>query len=286
MQKTRKHENQIQLKTWVLHKPLLFSGIFLGLGLILSLIFSAIQTVLNLDSLVLMYWCIVLSFVFAVWYMITKLPHDEMPQKDAVAVINATSLVAILSSFIAILGLGSNGDMLKMKIMMAYLMHPTMFFTLFTLLIIISAYLIGVSIAGIYAKYKRSTTIGISPWKVILSMPFGFFLLWTPGYLFKGTKTAKSNLQIKCKWFDRLNNWVLNNFNNTLVAFLFLLFCKCFITGIPTILLSGALLLLFALWYTKRKSDFFKDINNGYALTAVGINLAMILAILTQTRLF
>ena len=96
----------------------------------------------------------------------------------------------------------------------------------------------------------------------------------------------ESNLQIKCKWFTRLNDWVLKNFNNTLVAFLFLLFCKCFITGIPTILLSGALLLLFALWYTKRKADFFKDINRGYALTAVGINLAMILAILSQTRLF
>lgn len=286
MQKTKRQEKQNQLKTWVLSKPLMFSVMFLGLGLILSLIFSAVQTVLNLDSMLIMYMCLVFTFVFSVWYLIKKLPHDDIHQNDFVAITNATSLIGILSSFIAILGLGSNGNALKMKIMMAYLMHPTIFFILFTLLLILSAYLLGVSIAGIYAKYKRCKTLGISTWKTILSMPFGFFLLWTPGYLFKGTTSVKPNLQIKCKWFSKLNDWVLANFNNTLVAFLFLLFCKCFITGIPTVIWSGTLLLLFALWYTKRKADFFKDIRHGYALTAVGINLALILAILTQTRLF
>ncbi|MBR6010593.1 MAG: hypothetical protein IKP35_04240 [Alphaproteobacteria bacterium] len=283
---TKNKETQTQLKTWALTKPLMFSIVFLGLGLILSLIFSAIQTFLNMESMALMYICVFMIFVLSIWYMIKKLPHNEMNQKDFVAITNATSLIAILSSFIAILGLGSNGEILKIKIMMAYLQHPTLFFAVFTFILFVSIYLLGVSISGIYAKYKRSVSLGISPWKAILSMPFGFFLLWTPGYLFKGTSTIKSNLQIKCKWFTRLNDWVLKNFNNTLVAFLFLLFCKCFITGIPTILLSGALLLLFALWYTKRKADFFKDINRGYALTAVGINLAMILAILSQTRLF
>ena len=286
MQNNKKKENKNQLRTWILNKPLIFSIMFLGISFILSLIFSAIQTILNMESLTLMYICVISAFAASVWYMIKKLPHDNMNQKDFVAITNAASLITILSSFTAILGLGSNGNLLKMKIMMAYLTHPNIFFALFTLLVFISTYLLGLSIAGIYAKYKRSTTLGVSPWKTIFSMPFGFFLLWTPGYLFKGDSTTKSGLEIKCKWFNKLNDWVLSNFNNTLVAFLFLLFCKCFITGIPTILLSGALLLLFALWYTKRKSDFFKDINRGYALTAVGINLAIILAVLSQTRLF
>jgi hypothetical protein len=56
-------------------------------------------------------------------------------------------------------------------------------------MIFVSLYLIGVALSGIYAKYKRATTLGIKPWKVILSMPFAFLLMWTPGYLIKDKDT-------------------------------------------------------------------------------------------------
>ena len=142
-------------------------------------------------------------------------------------------------------------------------------------------YLLGVAISGLYAKYKRCKSMGISPWKIILSMPFTLFMLWTPGYLIKD-KTDNSNLQIKCKWYKSFTDWVVSNFNNTLLVFLTLLFFKSLITGTAATILALVLLAIYTLWYIKHKSDFIKNINRGYTLTAVGINIAIILTIISQ----
>ena len=64
--------------------------------------------------------------------------------------------------------------------------------------------------------------------------------------------------------------------------FLLLLFFKCVIAGTATLVLSALLLILYVLWYVKHKSDFIKNINKGYALTAVGINLAILIAVVIQ----
>ena len=110
---------------------------------------------------------------------------------------------------------------------------------------------------------------------------FTLFMLWTPGYLIKD-KTNNSNLQIKCKWYENFTDWVVSNFNNTLLVFLTLLFFKSLITGTATTILALVLLAIYTLWYIKHKSDFIKNINRGYALTAVGINIAIILTIISQ----
>ena len=158
-----------------------------------------------------------------------------------------------------------------------YLFHPVLFIAFSVLLSLFVLYLIGLAICGIYAKYKRATTIGISPWKVILSMPFGFLLMWTPGYLIKD-KNVKTSLDIKSNWYNRFNKWVMDNSYNLIFVFLFFLFCKGIIAGISTVILYFALLIIYALWYAKHKSDFMQNINRGYALTAVIINIAILLA--------
>jgi hypothetical protein len=164
--------------------------------------------------------------------------------------------------------------------MALYLFHPTRFYTLFGVSIFVSLYLIGVTISGIYAKYKRAVTLGITPWKVILSMPFAFLLMWTPGYLIKEKENIKSNLEIKSNWYSKFNKWVLANANNTLFMFLILLFIKSLGAGITTMIFSALLLVIYALWVTKYKSNFVKNINDGYAMTVVGINIAVLLAVI------
>jgi hypothetical protein len=159
--------------------------------------------------------------------------------------------------------------------------HPVIFNISVILFVLLALYLFGLAISGIYAKYKRCKEMGITPWKIFLSMPFAFFMLWTPGYLIE-EKTKKSNLQIKSKWFGNFNKWVLSSFNNVLFVFLFLTICKTMIAGLPTMVLCAVLLIIYTLWYVKHKSDFIKNINNGYALTAVGINIAIILAVISS----
>lgn len=270
-----------QLKSWLLTKPITFMLWFLILGLILSFGYSVIQSVFNFESMIPLYVLLALTFILPACYMIQKLPHDKMNQSDFVAITNGAGIISIIASLAAILTVGGYGENIQRDMMILYVSHPTMFYILLSFIMLTSLYLIGLAISGIYAKYKRATTLGISPWHVILSMPFTFLLMWTPGYLIKD-KEIKSGLEIKSHWYSKLNKWVLSNFGNKLFVFLLLIFFKSLIAGTATLVLAIISLIIYALWYTKHKSDFIKNINQGYALTAVCINLAILLAVITQ----
>lgn len=274
-------KEKTKLKSWLLIKPLMFTLWFLILGTILGFAYSFIQSIFNFESMIPLYILCALTFILPACYIIQKLPHEKMGQNDFVAITNGAGFISIIASLVAILTIGFYGENIQRDMLMMYILHPTMFYGILLFVFVSSLYLIGVALSGIYAKYKRATTIGISPWRVILSMPFTFLLMWTPGYLIQD-KEIKSELEIKSSWFKKLNKWVLANFNNTLFMFLLLLFFKCVIAGTATLVLSALLLILYVLWYVKHKSDFIKNINKGYALTAVGINLAILFAVIIQ----
>lgn len=279
--KNKSNKTTSQLKTWLWNKPLMFAVFFIVLGLLVSLLFSAFQTIFNLDTLAPMYILGIIALILSAWYLIKKLPHNEMSQKDFIAITNGTTIISILSTFIA-LEVIPTGPSAKAILAMMYITHSGAYLATVSLLFLfISMYLLGVAISGLYAKYKRCKSMGISPWKIILSMPFTLFMLWTPGYLIKD-KTDNSNLQIKCKWYKSFTDWVVSNFNNTLLVFLTLLFFKSLITRTAATIFALVLLAIYTLWYIKHKSDFIKNINRGYALTAVGINIAIILTIISQ----
>lgn len=279
--KKENKQNKTSLQSWVLTRPVMFALWCMGLGILFGLGYALIQTFLNIESMVPIYLLFTLSIVLPTWYLIKKLPDEKMNQNDFVAITNGTSFVSIIASLLTIFGVGFSSYTLQRDIIALYILHPMTFSLLFALTIFVSLYLVGVAICGVYAKYKRATTMGIAPWKVILSMPFSFLMMWTPGYLIKD-KDTKSNLNIESNWFNKLNKWVLKNFNNTLFMFLILLVFKGAITGLPTLILTALLLAVYALWYTKHKSDFVKNINNGYAMTALGINIAILIAVIVQ----
>ena len=264
------------LKQWLFNKPILFTLMFIGLSLAFSIIHSLISMVITIESSIFLYLMFGFSFIYSAYYMIKKLPHDKMYRNDLIAIVNGSAFISILFSLL-VLFVPNNPD-IGTKAAWFSVMHPTIFSVGIIVITFIVSYLAGLAISSIYAKYKRCVEMGISPWKIILSMPFTFLMLWTPGYLIE-EKTNKSNLTIKSQWFSKLHKFVLKNFNNTLSIFLLIILLKLNF-GLLTTLLTLSLLIIYALWYTKHKSDFVKNINKGYALTAVGINIAIILAML------
>ena len=189
-------KNLIQLKQWLFNKPVIFALMFFGLVTVLGVLYSVIQTFMNFETQTPLIFIFILSFVLSAYYMIKKLPHDKMPRNDLIAIANGASIISIAFSFITLSAFGVYEGSLRQNMMMMYLLHPTIFTIIVLSISLITLYLIGLAISGIYAKYKRATTLGISPWKVILSMPFAFLMMWTPGYLIED-KTKKSNLVIK-----------------------------------------------------------------------------------------
>lgn len=282
--RSEKNQKQTRLKTWLFTKPLMFAFMCMVLGILFGLIYALIQTFLNFESLIPMYILATLTFILPVCYLIKKLPHEKISQSDFVAITNGAGMISFITSFFVVIIFGLYTPAIKRAFMMFNFSHPILSNILQTTIIFFVIYLIGVAVVSIYAKYKRAVTIGISPLKVILSMPFAFLLMWAPGYLIKNQET-KSNLEIKSNWYTQFNKWVLSNFNNTLFVFLVLIFCKCTFTtvpALPVLILSALLLIIYTLWYVKHKPDFIKKINEGYALTAICINIAILIAVVVS----
>ena len=104
-------------------------------------------------------------------------------------------------------------------------------------------YICGIFFANLYAKYRRCRAMGVPAWKIICSMPMGFALLWTPGYLLPDNHNPDYVIPIRAKWYTRFTNWIIQNPITTVLSFIimtvfsesfFALFCYCFVKQIST----------------------------------------------------
>lgn len=270
------------LRTWIFDKPAFFAVLSFGIMFIVSLVYALIASVLNLSDSRPLFFLLVISFVWSICYLIKKLPHDEMPRNDFIAITNACCLITTFIPIITLLITGTNIALIKRKLFFMNMHNPGMLWVMFLCVALLYLYVFGLVMSNIYAKYKRAREIGIDNWKIICSFPFSFFLMWTPGYLINDKKNT-SKVQIKTHWFSRLNKWIVGNKQNTILAFCILLLLSNMFAGLSTLLWIGFLLAIYILWYVKHKTKFLKNINNGYALSAVSINIACIIILIISS---
>ena len=264
------------LSTWLFKKPVLFATYFFIIAILITGIFSVIKawSGIGIESYIFL---LTISFILSAYYfIIKKLPHEDMSRNDLIAISNGYSLISIIIPLILLGFIGTDDAVFERKIIWLYLLHPILFTILAFVIILVVLYLFGAAISCIYAKYKRARTVGFSKWKIICSMPFTFLLMWMPGYLIS-EKSTKTNLEIKSKWYSEFNNWVVSNSYNVLFTFLLFLLFRNIYSGLPVLILTISLLIIYALWNLKYKKDLIKNINRGYALTAVLINITIII---------
>lgn len=267
------------LNTWLFKRPIFFSLIYFCVSFVATFITAVISSLLAMnDAASVKTWAVimVISLIITAYYVIIKkLPHEEISQPDFVAITNGSSLITLAVPALTLLVIGTNAEVLKHKLLYLYVTHTSMLYIVAVILLFLYFYITGVAISGLYAKYKRATSIGISKWKVILSWPFGFLLSWMPGYLIKG-KNIKSNLTIKSKWFKQFNEYTLLSQKNTTFVFLFLLLASQIISSLSSLILTIVILLYYGLWNLKYKSDFPRVLNSYYAISSVMINVLFI----------
>ena len=278
--KTNKtNKNSVSLKTWIFDKPVIFAALTFAINLAAIFAYAIISSIFNISSMILLEIMLCISFVWNIWYMIKKLPHDDMYRGDFVAITNACCFITVFVPLITFALFANKLYMLKYNFMMVYLLHPVLVWTVLLLLALLYLYVFGVAISSVYAKYKRALKIGLSKWNIILSMPFAFLLMWTPGYLVP-EKKDESKFQIQTKWFNKFNKWALSNTSNAIVVFLAIVLLRNTFSGLPALLLTLFLLAVYALWNLRYKTKFMKDINRGYAWTAISINFIAIISVI------
>jgi teichoic acid transport system permease protein len=70
--------------------------------------------------------------------------------------------------------------------------------------------------------------MGISTWKIICSMPFGFSFMWIPGYLINDEKLQNPAVNVHNKLYTKINTWIVTHNIRTIIAFITLLLCGYF----------------------------------------------------------
>ncbi len=287
----KNESTNIKLSTWLFFKPLKFAlWMLLAVAIAwLPVVFPSLDEPFFMNNAML--FAMLAIFIFGVYRLIKSLPLYNISQKDFVAIVNGYRITAVLTVlFLLISGAFMNflvpsdvfvpniaPELLKKSLAGRLLVSRFVFDMLTILRITISMYVLGIIISNICVKYKRARVMGFSPWKIILSMPFTFIMIWMPGYLTNETNHT-SNLQIQSKWYTKFNNWTLKTQSNTYFMFIFLIIFSniLFTNDLATFLFPLSLLLIYAIWKQSKQHEFKKQMHKSYAFIAIATNLIML----------
>lgn len=275
-------ENKSQcLMSWILWRPLKFALTLLGLGIAVMIPYEIVSaTIGGATALVTLGILSIAAIVFATYLLFHRLPHDNLDRYSFVALENAQAYVLALAVFVAMLAIMQAQSFLISLAMMGTAGN-VIFVLLAAVMFVAYAYLVGLSLANVYAKFRRGRAMNIPTWKIICSIPFGFNLIWIPGYILPDEKAPKTPvIPIHAPWYKNLTNWIVSRPSRTILAFAILTLFTGFMFGIQTIFWTCAAILLFAIWVSGVGAKrFCKNIGGAYATVAVVLNIIMILAI-------
>lgn len=275
-------ENKSQcLMSWILWRPLKFALTLLGLGIAVMIPYEIVSaTIGGATALVTLGVLSIAAIVFATYLLFHRLPHDNLDRYSFVALENAQAYVLALAVFVAMLAIMQAQSFLISLAMMGTAGN-VIFVMLAAVMFVAYAYLVGLSLANVYAKFRRGRAMNIPTWKIICSIPFGFNLIWIPGYILPDEKAPKTPvIPIHASWYKKLTNWIVSRPSRTILAFAILTLFTGFMFGIQTIFWTCAAILLFAIWVSGVGAKrFCKNIGGTYATVAVVLNIIMILAI-------
>lgn len=275
-------ENKSQcLMSWILWRPLKFALTLLGLGIAVMIPYEIVSaTIGGATALVTLGILSIAAIVFATYLLFHRLPHDNLDRYSFVALENAQAYVLALAVFVAMLAIMQAQSFLISLAMMGTAGN-VIFVLLAAVMFVAYAYLVGLSLANVYAKFRRGRAMNIPTWKIICSIPFGFNLIWIPGYILPDEKAPKTPvIPIHASWYKKLTNWIVSRPSRTILAFAILTLFTGFMFGIQTIFWTCAAILLFAIWVSVVGAKHFcKNIGGTYATVAVVLNIIMILAI-------
>ncbi len=275
-------ENKSQcLMSWILWRPLKFALTLLGLGIAVMIPYEIVSaTIGGATALVTLGILSIAAIVFATYLLFHRLPHDNLDRYSFVALENAQAYVLALAVFVAMLAIMQAQSFLISLAMMGTAGN-VIFVLLAAVMFVAYAYLVGLSLANVYAKFRRGRAMNIPTWKIICSIPFGFNLIWIPGYILPDEKAPKTPvIPIHASWYKKLTNWIVSRPSRTILAFAILTLFTGFMFGIQTIFWTCAAILLFAIWVSGVGAKrFCKNIGGTYATVAVVLNIIMILAV-------
>ena len=267
------------LLTWLFSAPLKFSVISFIMTMFIVFIYSLTASNYTVSSMPL-FILLTLAIAWCTYLTIRKLPKIKMDKPSFIAIHNAQTILLFLLFTISTYLLMSNQQSLLFRLMMFDASHSNGFLFIVMFIALFLFFLMGTALINFYVKICRIQQFNIPAWKVIFSWPFGFGMLWIPGYLLNTKLPKKPSQEIKSKIYSKITNWTLANTINTISMFAFMTVLSSFFVGLAPTLLTFVLTLIFGLWSLNiGPKKFETQMPKTYSTIAVIINIAMIIAI-------
>lgn len=275
--------NQKSLLSWLVWTPLKFS--VLALVLLFLFIFTLYMIYPDASNMLIALTTLV-GIICAAACIYHKLPKKNMDQKSFIALTNLQMLVVSTAFIIAMLLINEYKDVIVMRFwLMNYQINASVL-AIATLIAVFFLYLIGIFVTSLYAKYSRCREMGISAWKIILSMPFGFSLLWTPGYLLKDQNKSTPAVSIHSKWYSKITEKIINNQLYTVFSFIIMVVYSGFFYGFNASFITLASVLIFAIWFKiSGLSSFRQQQKKLYSYTSIILNILVLIGIIGYSSL-
>lgn len=267
------------LKDWLFTGPAkfaLYSLIFIfASASIYSIIVGLLYKNYSGFSINFMSLLVIASFLGAIFFSTKKYKDSTLSQYDFFTIFSFSSIFAAILSFVLGVFVITNAESILMYLLTTKANSLIGFIVLTSLLSLVFLYLIGVIVFNVYSKYLRVKSLGLEKWKIFLSMPFGFSLLWQPAYFMSDEK--KSSICIKSGFFNKILQNIFNNKINATFWLILLLGLSSFVFGISMAILGMVMLLIYGLiCWIKSKELLSKQYKKSYALFAIFINIILL----------
>lgn len=264
------------ISTWVLWHPFKFALI----SFVLIMLVAILLGLFGVASGAPMTIGVIASMICAAFLTFRKMPIKNMDQRGFVALNNIQMIVVTTAFLISAILVSTYQNEITAKLIILSTLKQTMFTALIIIVGLFYMYLCGLFVTNLYAKYIRCRAMGISPWKIICTMPFGFGLLWTPGYLISDDTKHDSAVTIKSKWYSKFTNWIISSTPYTVLAFAVTTIYSGFFYSFNMSILTMVAALLFAIWYRiVGRTTFNRQKNNKYAYFAIVINIVILITL-------
>lgn len=272
-----KLHKSLSLLSWLLWFPLKFSIISF---LLILTTFALVGYFAPTASDAAMASWLTLAVIISAVVTLYNMPRQNMDQKGFVALNNAQMFILATCFMITMLLITAYRNEIFIKTMWLSTHYSSSFIFIVIITALLFLYLFGIFVTNWYAKFRRCREMGISTWKIICSMPFGFSFIWIPGYLINDEKLQNPAVNVHNKLYTKINTWIVTHNIRTIIAFITLTLYSGFFFGFNSVLLTIASAIVFMLWFKSvGLSSFRQQQNKIYSYIAITINVAVFLGI-------
>ncbi len=274
------------LLSWLVTRPIMFAIIaFVAMTAATLIAGQLARSAGPLASIL-----VVVAFLGAAAWLVRKLPGENINRRGFIEINNAQMFITSVAFIISTLVIIYNAQTLMMRSLLLESQSTPAFIALIVALIVALAmfylYLCGIFVANLYAKYRRIRAMGVGMWKTLATAPFGFAMLWIPGYLMPDASEKDTGRKSDRGWYGRLTDWIMSRNYRTAGVLVLLITMSGFTFGYPALLLTLGLGLIFAIWTSVVGTDRMrKNIGGAYATTAIVINVLTIVGVVTYASL-